>query len=471
MRRSLTFALFCAALGMAAVAPPALAHPGQMTIVQDDALVYRGSAEVRERALDEFKALGADAVKLQVYWNEVAPPGSDKPAGFDATDPNAYAWGAYDDAVRGILARGMRPYLALGGRGPDWATVKRSRYRGTYRPDPEEFGLFARAAGARFPEVDIWSVWNEPNLFSWLAPQYRKGVAISPAIYRRLYLAGHSGLSASGQSGDRILLGELMPNGRRSRSKVAPLEFLREMVCLNRRYRPYRGLAARRRSCPRAVGRIPTSGLAYHPYTTPGGDERDEASIFKLRRVRATLDALARRGKLPHRTPVWITEFGWQTDPPDTVFGVSLRRAPGLMDQSEWIAFRDPRVASYAQYTLRDDPPRRGSGFTRWAGWQAGLRFWNGGPKRGVYEAFRMPAFVRLLGRNRVEVFGGLRTAGGERATIDVRVPRGRYRSLGSAQLNAAGYFRKVFRIGRAADARYRITIGGRAREKSPVSR
>jgi len=100
-----------------------------------------------------------------------------------------------------------------------------------------------------------------------------------------------------------------------------------------------------------------------------------------------------------------------------------------------------------------------------------GLRFDDGRKKPGVYDAFPMPAFVRLLGRNRVEVFGGLRAERGGRAHIFARVPGGRYRSVGLAPMNAVGYFRRIFRVRRAADAKYRIAIGGRRRDKSPVTR
>src|SRR5207248_3061537 len=117
--------------------------------------------------------------------------------------------------------------------------------------------------------------------------------------------------------------------------------------------------AARKRGCHK-IGRFPDSGLAYHPYTKPAGprlsEAQDDAAIGQLGRVRATLDALARRGKLPPGLPIWITEFGYQTNPPDPIFGASLGRAAGFMDQSEWIAFRNSRVAAYSQYTLFDDP-------------------------------------------------------------------------------------------------------------------
>jgi hypothetical protein len=322
--------------------------------------------------------------------------------------------------------------------------------------------------------VDIWSIWNEPNLFGWLLPQRRRGVALSPSIYRGLYLAGYRGLRDSGHGDDTILLGELMPLGAGSPRKVPPLEFLREMACLDRRYRPYRGRAARKRGCGK-VHRIPTSGLAYHPYTPRGGvralAKRDEATISTLGRLTRVLDALAGRGKLPRRLPVWITEYGFQTDPPDP-FQYPIRRVPGLMDESEWIAFRNRRVRSYSQYLIRDEPPRRSSSnFYRHSSFQLGLRFANGRAKPGVYEAFRMPGFARLLAGGRVEVFGGLRSASGGSARIESRVRGGRYRSLGLAPLNGAGYFRKVLRVSSAAERKYRITIAGRSRVKRPMSR
>ncbi|MGH2824605.1 MAG: hypothetical protein ACRDLY_16635 [Thermoleophilaceae bacterium] len=436
----------------ALAAPAADASTRQLTIMQDDAQVRGRTAET----LDEFARLGVDIVKLNLYWDEVAPNGRRKPAGFDGADPGSYAWGSYDHAVQAILDRGMRPFLSLGGRGPDWATGKRGR-RGTYRPNAEEFRTFAEAAGLRFANVDIWSIWNEPNLYSWLSPQRHKRVPVSPSIYRELYIAGHRGLRASGNGDDAILLGELMPRGGTDRRKVPPLQFLREMACLDRNYRQYRGRAAKLRGC-RRVGRIPTSGLAYHPYTLAGGpgvnEARDDAAIGQLGRVRATLDKLARRGKLPRRLKIWITEFGFQTRPPDP-FGTPIRRAPGFMDLSEWIAFRNPRVAAYGQYTMRDNDF-----------WQSGLRFESGRAKRGVYDAFRMPLLVRWLGGGRVEVFGALRSASGGSARIESKPPGGSYRSRGSAAVNRAGYFRRVLRVRNGFRHKFRVTLDGRSRVK-----
>jgi hypothetical protein len=453
-RLTITLAMLVAA---AVAAPAANASSDQLLVMQDDGRVRSAPSET----LSEFADLGADAVKINLYWDEVEQTRS------------SFNWGSYDTAVDAIVAQGLQPYLSIGGHAPKWATHGRGR-AGTMRPSTKAFREFAQAAGTHFPNVHIWSIWNEPNLYSWLGPQRSHGTPLSPSIYRGLYLAGYRGLKASGHLGDTLLLGELMPRGGTSPSKVRPLEFLREMACLDRNYHQYRGRAAKKRGC-RKVGRFPTSGIAYHPYTPPGGphvaEGPDDAAIGQLSRLRATIDALARRGKLPNRLPIWITEFGYQTKPPDPLQGAPLKRAAAFMDESEWIAFRNPRVASYSQYTLFDDPPRPGSGVLRWSSWQAGLHFLNGKRKPYVYDAFRLPVFVRALSGNRVEIFGGRRTLSSGAVQIESKAPGASYRSLGTAEVGQTGYFKRVFKVNGAGRRKYRVTLDGITRVKSPVAR
>jgi hypothetical protein len=454
---------------LAAVAAPAAhASDRQLLILQDhNAMLGQPDATAQQ-----FAALGADVVKIQLFWGDVAPAGARKPAGFDAADPSSYHWNTYPGAVNAIIAAGMRPYISIGGHAPRWATNGRGR-AGTGRPSAKEFGLFTEAVGKQFPNVHIWSMWNESNLYSWLSPQRKNGVPQSPSIYRKLYLAAHGALRATGHGGDRILLGELMPRGGSSPKKLRPLDFLRELVCLDGNYRQYRGRAARARGCGK-VGRIPTSGLAYHPYTLRGGprihDGPGDAAIGELSRVTKVLDALARRGKLPRKLPLWITEFGYQTSPPDPFFGVPLKRAAAFMDTSEFIAFRNPRIASYSQYTLSDEPPRSdGRPFSRWSTWQSGLLFGNGKPKPYVYGAFRLPFLVRSLGPDVIELFGGGRGGAGPVATIEAKAPGGRYRSIASVPVNESGYFRHIVRLKKAYRHTFRLKLSGLTRIKRPI--
>src|SRR5215210_2949618 len=210
--------LLVLALGLLAPAGAA-ASSRQTSVMQDDARILHGTPQTREETLSEMDALGADVVKVQLTWREVAP--ASRPV--DPANPGSYSWGLVDAAVAGIRARGMRPYLTIGGRAPNYAVGR--HYAGL---------------------VDIWSIWNEPGLTTWIQPQRdRRRRPLSPSIYRSLYLAGHRGLSDSGHAGDTILIGELAPIGSRSSNKVGPVEFIREMACLDRRYRPLRGSARR----------------------------------------------------------------------------------------------------------------------------------------------------------------------------------------------------------------------------------
>ena len=116
-RLTITIAMLVA---VAALAPAAGASSSQVLIMQDDTQVHGAPAAT----LDEFASLGTDVVKVNLYWDGVAPQGSRKPAGFDGSDPAAYDWRDYPALVQAILDRGMRPYFSLGGRAPDWATAE-----------------------------------------------------------------------------------------------------------------------------------------------------------------------------------------------------------------------------------------------------------------------------------------------------------------------------------------------------------
>ena len=109
-------------------------------------------------------------------------------------------------------------------------------------------------------KVATWSIWNEPNLPRFLRPQFANGGRpASPELYRKLYDAGRRGLIAAGRGADPTLFGELAPRG--TGSVVAPLTFLRGMLCLDKHYKK------RGKGC----GRLDTTGMAHHAYTTRGG--------------------------------------------------------------------------------------------------------------------------------------------------------------------------------------------------------
>jgi hypothetical protein len=67
-RLTITIAMLVAG---AVAAPAAHASSQQLLVMQDDAQVRSAP----DTTLDEFADLGADVVKLNLYWDEVAPKG------------------------------------------------------------------------------------------------------------------------------------------------------------------------------------------------------------------------------------------------------------------------------------------------------------------------------------------------------------------------------------------------------------
>jgi hypothetical protein len=440
-----TLLVGCAAAAVWFGAPAsAPAAPFMVSIMQDDNQLAYGTPGQRQTALDAMDALGVEAVRVTLLWKAVAPAAASrrKPRRFNAADPSDYPhhlWDNYDDLMRRAQANGITVYLNPTGEGPRWAhrTTRDRAYQRSFRPSPGEFRKFVRAAGRRYsgsyrdenhgrgvlPRVSWWAIWNEPGQPGWLTPQGKRFrgvgmVAMSPHLYRDLLVAGAKGLFSSGHGEDLVLIGELSPLGAEKpdglRASLRPGLFLREMFCLNRRFRPFTGRAAAVRNCDRvgALGileQFPRLGFAHHPYTKkrpprrrePGRDALTMANIGALPRA---LDRIAARtGLLPPEMPVFLTEYGYETNPPDPFSGVSLERQAEYINEGDYIAWKHPRIFSNAQFQLFDVPPRQD--FPRdtrpyWFTYQSGLfdtRESGGSPKPSA-TAYKFPLVVKRRG-------------------------------------------------------------------------
>ena len=490
-----------AATAAALVSPgAALANRGQQTMMEDSTQLLTQGDGARNFALDQFKALGADVVKVRVEWRDIAPSpvSTRKPAGFDATDPGAYpagAWDQLDAAVRGIVARGMKPFLMVGPPAPEWATGgPTKKYVGVWKTNPAEYGAFVRAIGRRYagvnqglPRVSMWSVWNEPNHPQFIQPlsERVRGKMVPTAAdqYRRLYTAATAAFAASGHAADTILFGEVLPIGQRrlgALNTIRPLLWLREFFCLDARYRPFRGSAASARGC-NAFPKIATSGFAIHPYTKPVGPRfhlpsPDDATIGQIARVAKALDRIAKTRRVRKGLPIYSTEFGIQTDPPDCIgFGAPIDRQAAIINEAEYDSYVSRRVKTYSQYLLIDDPVltnfEPGSN-ERYGRYQTGLlwgqnavrcespgvRFTYGAAKQPTFNAFQTPLYVRKLSRGRgVQVFGRARPRGHAAQQINIlrsgRIVR---------RVTAKGYFLVGVRGSSAGKWQLRWSLNGK---------
>ncbi|WP_157592106.1 hypothetical protein [Solirubrobacter soli] len=441
-----------AAVACAAVAPttPALAAPDQQSLIEDETLMLDSGPVEQARALDEARDLGADLIRANVIWSRFAPSANSKkkPKGFDGKNPAAYPAGAFgmlDSFVSGAQARGLDVLLTATGPIPAWASKCKGSVATlrTCKPDPKEFGAFVRALGTRYPTVKKWSIWNEPNLRSWLSPQYEKkggqAVQTSAYLYRRLATSAIAGLRGTGHRADQIWLGETAPLGddpsgcsaQRSLRvpakcaskilKTSPETFLRGVFCLNTKGKRLTGGEATDQHCG-GYKKLNVTGYAHHPYTRGGsrpptsGVNPGEITINVASRLTKLLDNAAKLKRIPAKLPIEYTEHGWQTKP-DLIFGVTDQQQAEYINQSDWIAYKNPRVHTVAQYKIVDD---RNIG----AGFQMGLRLLTGAPKP-AYAAYKLPIWVSGKGAN-VTVYGQVRPApNGTPQTVDIQVASG----------------------------------------------
>src|SRR5262249_44011714 len=71
-----------------------------------------------------------------------------------------------------------------------------------------------------------------------------------------------------------------------------------------------------------------------------------------------------RRAFGPH-VRIWLSEYGYQTNPPDRFLGVSRAKQARYLDEAALRAYLAPRVDMLIQFLVQDEPEL--------GGWQSGL--------------------------------------------------------------------------------------------------
>jgi hypothetical protein len=325
----LPMAVALLSVAAAAILPTsARASAGIELALQDDPVFVQGFGMSQTRALDAAKHLGAKRIRVNVLWARTLPVGATS-----RTAPRnpVYDFSALDRLQSEAAKRHIKLQMTLTGPAPAWAT--KNHRVGPYSPNPRRYGQFVRAVATHFRgRVDRYSLWNEPNWNTWLAPGKR-----SAGIYRNLYTAGYAAVKSADPRAE-VLIGELAPQG--GGHAIAPLKFLRQLTAKG--------------------GRLKADGFAIHPYQltsapTNKSAPRDDVTIGTLNRLTRALDTLAHRRKLtrPNGRPlnVYLTEFGYLS---------KGSRAQSAGTRARWlasaykIARRNPRVKQLLQYQLVD---------------------------------------------------------------------------------------------------------------------
>jgi hypothetical protein len=281
----------------------------------------------------------------------------------------------------------------------------------------------------------MWGIWNEPNFPAWLSPLHRQitGVGeelLEPSLYRGLVNAAWAGLAASGHTtagGDTILIGETSNSGVES-----PGTFIRDLYCVGPHLGPLINQAAQQAGCPTSGSRTSfvaanpglfgASGWAHHPYSFnvapshayPIGTWFTLFNLGSLERLLGGVSATYGQSRSGGGVPLYLTEFGYESNPPNPFVKNSTTQQAVWLNQAEYMAWNDPFVQLITQFELIDSRPRHGEppgSRQYWGTFQTGLEFVGGSPKPAL-QAFRLPIWLPVARHgNSVAVWGQLRPA------------------------------------------------------------
>jgi hypothetical protein len=456
-----------------ATSPRAVSLANLETAIFDPAQFAGSDAAI---AFAHARQTGATVVRLSLDWRQVAPrPLS---AGADPADPGnpRYRWGAVDRQVRLAVQARLQPILDIVDP-PAWARRPGPDGKGTLptlRDPGGDLGKFALAAARRYggtfrglPRVRYWQVWNEPNVSEYLDPQYADGEPASPAIYRQMVNAMADAVH-SVHSNNLTIAGGQSPFAQANASTdpldrhvvIPPMRFMRELLCMSAGSNPK----------PTCDDPISFDAWSHHPYTSGGPTHRatfpDDVSLGDLPQMKRLLDAAAKAGHIRAKGVVrfWVTEFSWDSQPPDPM-GVPAHL------EAQWVAEALYRMwqsgVNLVTWFLVRDLDRFQSSF------QSSLYF-NGAtiaadkPKPAL-AAFRFP-FVGYVVKGRIAVWG--RTPWGKPGRVLVEEQRGgRWKRLEIVQTNRSGIFAKTFGAPKGRYVRARVLgPGGLAARPFPLA-
>jgi hypothetical protein len=357
--------------------------------VQDDAWIRFGPGTLDQR-LTRLNSLGVDLVRLNVAWSEVQPR------------RGVFDWTGYDAVLNGMHAHGIEPVLTLfstpswanGHRGTNWAPTSGST-----------FAAFASNAAKRYPFVHRWLIWNEPNQRRWLQPT-------SPAVYvQRLLNPAYTAIHKA-QHGALVAGGVTAP--RASTGGVSPVAWIAGMAKAHARLDAY------------AHNPYPLS-----PFETPTSGGCDHCTTITM----ATLPRLLTdvRQAFGTKTRIWLSEYGYQTSPPDYFLGVSKARQALFIAQAALRAYRAPRVDMLVQFLVQDEPDA--------ARWQSGI-LTAAGARKPSYAAFALPLAVERRTPTSVTLWGQIRPGTGSQQYVLQELRGGAWVQVGgTARTGIRGVF------------------------------
>ncbi|ROM55483.1 beta-xylosidase [Pseudomonas poae] len=217
--------------------------------------------------IDKLKALGLQWVRLDLHWDQLEPA------------EGRYQVATLDQLVGNLQTNQLKSVLYLVGSAPFATTAPAGApYQDQYPPkDPNVFANRMALLAQRYPSVDAWQVWNEPNLLGFWRP------VADPAGYLTLLTTTTNALRTVNPNKPVVAAGMAflseMPNGQTMLGALSTL----------------------------GVHSLNTV-MSYHPYTQlPEGN--DPAKLDFVAKTSALNQSLRASGV----QTLWSTEWGWSS--------------------------------------------------------------------------------------------------------------------------------------------------------------
>jgi len=418
--------------------------------------------------ITKTEATGAKIVQIEVDWPSIEPTA---PApGADPTDPagSQFDFSDLDSRVEEITSSGLTPVFLVTDA-PRWAEANggtATEYStGSYEPNAAAYGALGEAlakrysgsypnplvAGSTLPRVRYMQAWAEANTDFHLAPQWTrvhgKVVNTGATLYRGMLNAFYAGVKA-GNPSDVVLASGLEGYGDAEftgLNRVHPVEFLQNVLCLSP--------TLKRLKC--AGGPAHFDVVAADPYdsfapTTHAVNKLD-ASAPDLARLTAVTKAAVKAGTLlPHKTkPLWVTEFGYDSNPPNPS-AVSTATQAKWLEEGFYVFWHEG--ASVAMwYLVRDQTPPYDLNYF------SGVYFRNGTPKPS-FTAYSFP-FVIMATTGKQAQAWGIAPVGG---TVKVQLKGSHgWKTIKVLHAGAGKVF--DFTSSSLAHGHYRATVSGQS--------
>ncbi len=364
------------------------------------------SLEQRTETFDRMQDQGIRIVRVNMGWNELAANCSNESyAALANHEHECYSWGVFDQVV-GLASERRILVLASISRAPRWLhDSANAAYVGTTGPQWRKtvlhYEAVMQAAATRYRRgsargsVRMWTVWNEPNSPTYFAPQH---TAILKRVMPRRYAQMVARAAVAIKKADRnayVAAGPTGPTG--GAAGIRPITFVAQVQAALPIFLPGSGAYERRW----------INGWAHNPYpgvnTAPsrGTIKSPSVGMANLRDLFVQLD----RHYVTRRLPVWATEFGYQTNPPDRVLGINVFRQGRFMAESyDWIdSMRRVPVAIWYGFRDPDQPGDWQSGTWYNNGRAKASRLWQMRPISVPVDRVRRGQAVRVWARSMVK--------------------------------------------------------------------